>query len=270
MRILWATALVLLLTISATALSIPIAFRDASLLADSHLLSDLAKRRGGGGGGGGGRSGGGSGGRSGSGGSNSRTSSSNVGGSSRGGSGTRPVYGGGYYYAGGARTPYTSGARSPSGVTPYYLPAAAIPFYYPGIWAYGMYVYPYSHGYHYVNDTTHQNESIPMACTCQQYLECGCDDNDNSTYYQSVFNGSQPLNTSMTRVVGVNGTATIYINGTLPNRNDCRRVPIGCHLLHGPRVLGDGCCGGCHCLDVRRCELVLLLLCICIDPVRWA
>ncbi|PYI04478.1 hypothetical protein BO78DRAFT_431295 [Aspergillus sclerotiicarbonarius CBS 121057] len=227
MRVTFATALALLLTISATVLSIPLALRDASLLVDSHLLSDLAKRRGGGGGSGGGRSGGRSGsggssssssGRTGSGGSSSRTSSSsNVGGSSRSGSGTRPMYGGGYYYAGGARTPYTSGARSPSGVAPYYLPAAVIPFYYPGIWAYGMYVYPYSHGYHYVNDTTHQNESMPMACTCQKYLECGCDDNANSTYYQSLFNGSQPLNTSMTRVVGVNDTETIYINGTLPN-----------------------------------------------------
>ncbi|PWY78169.1 hypothetical protein BO94DRAFT_537973 [Aspergillus sclerotioniger CBS 115572] len=216
MRITIATALAFLLTILATALSIPLTLRDASLLADPHPLPDLAKRRGGGGGSGGSSS---SSGRTGSAGSSPRTSSSrnNAGGSSRSGSGTRPVYGGGYYYAGGARTPYTSGARSPSGVTPYYLPATAIPLYYQGIWAYGLYVYPYSHGYHYVNNTTHQNESMPMACTCQKYLECGCDDNANSTYYQSLFNGSKPLNTSVTSVVEVNGTETVYINGTLPN-----------------------------------------------------
>lgn len=145
------------------------------------------------------------------------------------------MYGGGYYYAGGARTPYTSGARSPSGGTPYYLPATAIPLYYPGIWLYGMYVYPYSHGYHYVNDTTHQNESMPMACTCQQYLECGCDDNANSTYYQSLFNGSQPLNTSVTSVVKVNGTQTIYINGTLPNGTTAAdsSSAAACLMAHG-------------------------------------
>ncbi|RAL06742.1 uncharacterized protein BO97DRAFT_429953 [Aspergillus homomorphus CBS 101889] len=185
---------------------------------------EIAKRRGGGGGGragGSSSSGGGSGGRTGgsggsSSGSNSRTgSSANVGGSTRSGSGTRPVYGGGKYYAGGATTPYTSGSRSRTGLTPYLLPATGLAFF--GFWAYNVYAYPYPHHYYYVNQTSHRNESMPVVCLCQQYLECGCDDNSNSTYYESLFNGSQPTNTSVTRVANVNGTDSIYINGTLPN-----------------------------------------------------
>ncbi|KAL7657669.1 hypothetical protein M752DRAFT_18919 [Aspergillus phoenicis ATCC 13157] len=231
-----ATALALLFITLVTALSIPPAARDASLSADSSSLLDLVKRRGGGGGGG--RSGGGSGGRSGSGGSSSSSSSSssgrtgnsgssgsssrtssssNVGGTSRSGSGTRPTYGGGYYYAGGATAPYTSGAKSRLGVTPYLLPAAIVPLYFPGLWLYGAYVYPYSYHYHYMNDTSHKNESLPVNCICQQYLECGCDENSNSTYYESLFNGTQPRNTSVAKVVDVNGTESIYINGTLAN-----------------------------------------------------
>lgn len=56
-----------------------------------------------------------------------------------------------------------------------------------------------------------------MVCVCQKYSECGCDDNNNQTYYESLFNGSEPTNSSMVRVVNVNGTEKIYINGTLPN-----------------------------------------------------
>ncbi|RAH83976.1 hypothetical protein BO86DRAFT_377492 [Aspergillus japonicus CBS 114.51] len=187
---------------------------------------EIAKRRGGGGGGraGGSSSGGGSGGRtgssggssSGSSGSGSRTgSSTNVGGSTRSGSGRQPAYGGGKYYAGGATAPYTSGARSRTGITPYLLPATGLAFF--GFWAYNVYAYPYPHHYYYVNQSSHRNESMPVVCLCQQYLECGCDDNSNSTYYESLFNGSQPTNTSITRLATVNGTDSIYINGTLPN-----------------------------------------------------
>lgn len=56
-----------------------------------------------------------------------------------------------------------------------------------------------------------------MTCLCEQYQECGCDDVNNSTYYESLFNGTQPRNTSNVQVVNVNGTKTIVINGTLPN-----------------------------------------------------
>ncbi|KAL7649162.1 hypothetical protein ACMYSQ_012387 [Aspergillus niger] len=213
------TTLALCLITFTTALSTPPAVEDATLPADSSSWSDLVKRRGGGGGHGGGGSGGRVGsGRTGNSGSSSRTSSSsNVGGSSRSGSGTRPAYGGGGYYAGGASAPYTSGAKSRSGVTPYLLPAATVPLYFPGRWAYGAYVYPYSYHYHYVDDTSHKNESMPVNCICQQYLECGCDENSNSTYYGSLFNGTQPKNTSVVVVIDVNSTTSIYINGSLAN-----------------------------------------------------
>ncbi|KAH8431192.1 uncharacterized protein LDX57_008851 [Aspergillus melleus] len=202
---------------------------DATTQPHALLISDLEKRRGGGGrgggGGGGGRSGGGSGGRSGgssgsSGGSrggSSRTgSSSNSGGATRGGSGPRPAYGGGSYYAGGARTPYAAGGRSPLGLTPFLLPVAALAFF-PGLWLYGAYAYPYHHHYNYTDQKTDRDESLPVVCLCEKHSECGCDDNSNNTYYEDLFNGTQPVNSSAVRVAEVNGTKTIYINGTLPN-----------------------------------------------------
>ncbi|PYH42179.1 uncharacterized protein BP01DRAFT_376414 [Aspergillus saccharolyticus JOP 1030-1] len=221
------TALVVLLQISNTlSLSLPTVALGGTKSGPRHISEiEIAKRRGGGGGGGragGSSSGGGSGGRTGSSGgssssgSSSRTSSStNDGGSTRSGSGSQPAYGGGKYYAGGATTPYTAGSRSRSGVTPYLVPATGLAFF--GFWAYNVYAYPYPHHYYYVNQTSHRNESMPVVCLCQQYLECGCDDNSNSTYYESLFNGSQPTNTSITKVANVNGTESIYINGTLSN-----------------------------------------------------
>ncbi|KAJ5180782.1 hypothetical protein N7492_003992 [Penicillium capsulatum] len=213
--------------------------------------------RGGGssGGGSGGRSSGSRGSSSGSGGGGSSggssSSSNNRGGTSNRGSGVAPAYGGGRYdtthgygtgftsyphypvsrpatystktdgqtryYAGGAAAPYSAGRRSPLGITPFLLPAAAVAFLLPAAWAYGAYAYPYHHNYHYYNETNHQNSSMPVVCVCQEYQECGCDDNNNSTYYESLFNGTEPHNTSDVRVVNVNGTEKIYINGTLAN-----------------------------------------------------
>ncbi|KAJ5233438.1 uncharacterized protein N7469_005204 [Penicillium citrinum] len=186
----------------------------------------------------------------------STSSSSNRGGSSSGGSGVAPSYGGGRYgpnqppnqqsssgssgyypgytssssgsrsglspthagyYSGGALSPYTAGRASPSArITPFLLPVAALAFF-PGIWLYGAYAYPYSHPYHYHNNTSNHNDTLPVVCLCEEHQECGCDDNNNSTYYEDLFNGTQPKNTSNTRVVNVNGTEKIYINGTLPN-----------------------------------------------------
>lgn len=87
----------------------------------------------------------------------------------------------------------------------------------PGALALGAYAYPYDHHYHYYDENTHKNESLPVVCICDQYAECGCDDNNNSTYYESLFNGTKPANSSDVRVVDVNGTEKIYVNGTLPN-----------------------------------------------------
>ncbi|KAJ5341907.1 hypothetical protein N7541_011031 [Penicillium brevicompactum] len=247
MKFAWATSLLLLSTrVSSLAIDgsqiTDLAERDVENSTDlSHLVS-LEKRRGGGGGGRGGSSGGSSGGRSGSsssssssgssggrtgssssnsgssGSSGSRSgSSSNVGGTTSSGSGTRASYGGGRYYAGGATTPYTAGSRSKgSNIAPYVLGGAALGFF-PGLWLYSAYAYPYSHNYHYYNQDAHKNETYPVICVCQEYSECGCDDNVNRTYYESLFNGTEPKNSSVVRVVKENGTETIYINGTLPN-----------------------------------------------------
>jgi hypothetical protein len=89
--------------------------------------------------------------------------------------------------------------------------------FFPGVWLYGAYAYPYTHPYHYVNNTSHHNDTIPVVCLCEERQECGCDDNNNSTYYESLFNGTTPKNTTNVRVVTVNGTEKIYINGTLAN-----------------------------------------------------
>lgn len=150
-----------------------------------------------------------------------QSSRAGSGGSSRTGSTSSssriaPSYAGGAYYAGGAASAYSAGRRSPLGITPFLLPVAALAIF-PGIWLYGAYAYPYSHHYNYINQTSNRNESLPVVCLCQQYSACGCDDNNNSTYYQSLFNGTQPVNSSIAKVVNANGTETIYINGTLPN-----------------------------------------------------
>jgi hypothetical protein len=72
------------------------------------------------------------------------SSSSNTGGSTKTGSGVTPNYGGGRYYGGGATSPYRSGARSPLGIVGIPLAVGALAFY-PGIWLYGAYAYPYGH-----------------------------------------------------------------------------------------------------------------------------
>jgi hypothetical protein len=133
------------------------------------------------------------------------------------GSGVRPSYGrGNAFYRGGAASPYRSGKPSPLGITPFFLPVAALAFF-PGVWLYGAYAYPYNHPYHYINDTTNNNESLPVLCLCGNNADCGCDDNNNNTYYESLFNGTQPQNGSLVKVTDVNGTQTIAINGTLPD-----------------------------------------------------
>lgn len=185
----------------------------------------LSKRKGGGGGrssggssssgssSGGSRSGGVGGGRT-----YSYSSSSNAGGRTRSGSGAPPAYGG--YYAGGAKVPYTAGARSPRGVAPFLLPITALAFF-PGIWLYGsLHAYPYGSPYHYRNQTGF-NQTVDITCVCQQYSVCGCDDDGNTTFVQQVIgNGTdRPRNSSEVVILPplANGTQRAYINGTLPN-----------------------------------------------------
>ncbi|TVY55843.1 hypothetical protein LCER1_G002650 [Lachnellula cervina] len=242
-------------------------------------VSDLWKRKGGGGGGGkggggssssgsgkGGGSSGSSSSSSGKGGSSSSSSgrgssSSNAGGQTKTGSGVTPRYGG--YYGGGAKTPYSSGGRSPSGISPLLLGAAVGGAVgvgiglaaYPGHWPYGAYAYPYGSPYAFHNRTARRNSSAtttsssasatatptnaarsitletrqddseglnqtkPVTCLCAQYAVCGCDDNNNATFLNSLIGDGTyaNLNTTLVNVADINGTSTIVLNGTLPN-----------------------------------------------------
>lgn len=217
--------------------------------ASTSFFSDLWKRKGGGGSGGkGGSSGSSSGGsRSGSGSSSSgsssgsssssssgKTGSSSSSGSSSGkgstssstggrtttGSGAAPSYGGGRYYGGGTTVPYRSGARTTGGISPlpFVFAGTALAFW-PGLWYHPAYIYPYANPWYYHNATTDKNETKPVKCGCDQYQECGCDDNNSTDYINSVLgNGSySQLNQSLVTVANVNGTDTILVNGTLPN-----------------------------------------------------
>ncbi|TKA76493.1 hypothetical protein B0A55_02892 [Friedmanniomyces simplex] len=205
--------LLLLLGIITTihALALP-----SSLDTIADASKELFKRKGGGGGhgsSGGGSSGGSSGGKGGStsssGSSGSRSgasaSTSNTGGRTSAGSGIAPSFGGG------AAAPYTAGSRSPGGVAPYLLAGGALAFF-PGIWLYGAYAYPYYGAHTYHNNTDNQNERRPIQCYCAQYAECGCDNNTDSSYLNSVAN-----NNTVSRVAVLNGTETLLINGTLEN-----------------------------------------------------
>lgn len=205
---------------------------------DEEFLSYLEKRRGGGGSSGGGghssssgsssSSSGSSGSSSGSsGGAKSGSSGSSSTGGSRGStsssSSISPSYGGGRYYAGGATSSYRSGGRSPSGILPFALAGAALGIF-PGLWLYGAYEYPYNHDYSFHNSSNSsqpqgQNETLPVTCLCQMYSACGCDNNSNTTYLDSlVGNGSAAdENSTLIHVGDVNGTKTLIINGTLPN-----------------------------------------------------
>jgi len=193
---------------------------------DTSSFNDLWKRKGGGGGGkgGGGGSSSSSGGKTGSSSSGSSSSSSgsrgsNVGGSTTTGSGARPAYGGGRYYGGGAAVPYTAGQRSSKGLpAAAFLGVGALAFF-PGLWLYGAYLYPYSHNYSFYNASARSNQTKPVRCLCQQYSVCGCDDNNDQTFLGGVIgNGTQAaVNQSLVRVANVNGTDTIFLNGTLPN-----------------------------------------------------
>lgn len=126
------------------------------------------------------------------------------------------TYGGGRYYGGGAIRPYAAGAPSPFGLLPFiFLPLAALSFF-PGPWMHGGFLY---HGapYHVHNDT--DDRDVPVTCICQKDSQCGCEDNNNKTYIDSVLKEKRPdglpQNSSIVKVATVNGTEGIYINGTI-------------------------------------------------------
>lgn len=143
---------------------------------------------------------------------------SNSGGRTTTGSGPRPSYGGGRYYGGGSVVPYQAGARSPLGIAPFFLIGAALAFW-PIVFLHGAYIYPFSHPYTYFNVTTGQNETKPVNCLCAAFQVCGCDDNEDPAWISSLIgDGSYAqLNKTLINPVLINGTSSIFIDGTLPN-----------------------------------------------------
>ncbi|ELR05889.1 hypothetical protein VC83_06436 [Pseudogymnoascus destructans] len=200
---------------------------------------ELWKRKGGGGAGGrgGGSSGGSSGGRTGGAGTSSGgssgagrgtglgSSSSSTGGQTRTGSGPSPAYGGGGYYGGGAAVPYRTGAATRSGISPVLLGVGVglgvgvLAYGLAGTWHHPVYSYPYKNTWTFYNITVDANQTKPVQCLCEEYSECGCDDNDNAQYQKDVLgNGSYAgLNKSVVSVADIQGKSTIILNGTLPN-----------------------------------------------------
>lgn len=170
--------------------------------------NELWKRKGGGGGGG--RGGGGGGGRS-SGGSRSGSSSPpKAGQPGFKGAGAPRSFASGKYYGAGSATPYAAGRRSPGGILPVLLVGGAIAFW-PGVWLHGAYMYNYPNSYRFRNETTDDEEDLPVICGCDPNNPCGCDENDDEEYLEDLADADQSLVT----VGDVNGTKTLLINGTL-------------------------------------------------------
>jgi len=168
---------------------------------------------------------------------------SNAGGSTKTGSGVTPRFGG--KYGGGSSSPYPAGRASPLGIAPVFLGVGLLSIY-PGLWLYGAYGYGYHSPYYFHNRTARRNstntnttntptrdwpelvirqddggvnESKPVTCLCAQYAVCGCDDDGNYTFLDTIIGDGDyfKLNQSLVTVADVNGTSTILLNGTLPN-----------------------------------------------------
>lgn len=75
-------------------------------------------------------------------------------------------------------------------------------------WAY---IYPYANPWYYHNANTDKNE---VKCDCDQYQECGCDDNNSTDYITSVLGNGRygQLNQTLVTVANVNGADTILVN----------------------------------------------------------
>jgi hypothetical protein len=83
-----------------------------------------------------------------------------------------------------------------------------------------VYPYYYHNPYRFRNQSANNaNQTLPVVCLCQEYSVCGCDDNDDTRYFNSLIgNGSyDALNKSLVTVSMVNNSRTLVINGTLPN-----------------------------------------------------
>ncbi|EXL64718.1 hypothetical protein FOPG_19028 [Fusarium oxysporum f. sp. conglutinans race 2 54008] len=132
--------------------------------------------------------------------------------------GLQPTFADGRYYAGGSVRRFKAGAASPRRIRPYPMAGAALSFW-PGVWLYGAYMYPFTDTCSYHNETSDEDEERPVLCGCSRYEYCACDDPDSAPYFKEfIGSGSyEALNKSIVDVAEVNGTKTILINGTLPN-----------------------------------------------------
>jgi hypothetical protein len=61
-----------------------------------------------------------------------------------------------------------------------------------------------------------------VTCLCQQYQACGCDDDGNTSYLDSLLGDGKASseNDSLIYIGIVNGSKAVIINGTLPNGSD--------------------------------------------------
>jgi hypothetical protein len=130
-----------------------------------------------------------------------------------------------------------------------------------GIWLYPAYVYPYPQPYTFYNASANQNQTKPVECLCEQYQECGCDNNTDPTYMTSLIgNGSvAALNSTLIQVNDVNGTSTILINGTLPNGTTAAgdsTSSASSTIRKGDRAMG--LIGWCLIASAIACYLVVL------------
>jgi len=116
--------------------------------------------------------------------------------------------------------PYRSGTPTSGGITPYVFGGAlGVAAFYPGLWLYSAYAYPYARPWYYYNTTRRANQTTPVQCLCEEYQECGCEENDDAVYQAALIgDGSYAsLNKTVITVASLNGTDTILLNGTLPN-----------------------------------------------------
>ncbi len=80
-------------------------------------------------------------------------------------------------------------------------------------------MYQYNNPYTFLNRTNGINETLPVTCLCARYSECGCDEDDDLSYLDTIIgNGSiASLDRTLVNIAPVNETKTIVLNGTLPN-----------------------------------------------------
>ncbi|KAI5803448.1 hypothetical protein DFH27DRAFT_610496 [Peziza echinospora] len=193
--------------------------------------SILVKRKGGGGKSSGGSS---SGGKSSGGKTTGGTTSgkTNSGGTSKGGSGVAPKFttaGGKKVYPGGGGTPYKSGGKSKSGISPFLLPLAILPALFIGAWAFAVFSYPWSNPLIYNNLANDLNIpaiynltnpiTLPVICLCEEYAVCGCDETHDDAFAKGILLDAlaDGGNGSVAQIRMYEGKYTLVINGTLPN-----------------------------------------------------